>query len=235
MPSAARQLRHTPTATALPLPDRVGRRGGVPRQPSAPPEPVEDAERAGKASFVALVLVVLSVGLVGLLVVNTALARNSFAVNELQRSNVDLVERSQALQEDLARAASPATLVNSAKALGMVPARSVAYLRLADGTIAGRATTAAGRPAPLTPEQAVENAIAKAKAKAEKKAKAKAKAKAEAARAEAERKALAEELARQKAEAKAKALRARIAKQNEDAAAGRGETVLAPPTEGRAR
>ncbi|MGQ0466006.1 MAG: hypothetical protein ACT4QG_11865 [Sporichthyaceae bacterium] len=217
-------------ARPLPLPDREVRRGGIPRQPSAPQEPMDLAERAGRASFVALVLVVLSVGLVGLLVVNTALARNGFAVAELQRTNVDLAERSLALQEDLARAASPAALANSARDLGMVPARSVAYLRLADGTIAGRASTAAGRPAPLTPEQAAEARIAAAKAKAEKKAKAKAQAKAEAERRAAEAKALAEELARQKAEAKAKALRERIAKQNKDAAAGRGETVLAPPT-----
>ncbi|MGQ0846087.1 MAG: hypothetical protein ACT4QF_18330 [Sporichthyaceae bacterium] len=236
MASAARQhVARSAAATALPLPERTVRRGTT-GLPTVGPSPVEAADRAGRASFVVLVLLVLSVGLVGLLVVNTALARNSFTVNQLQRANLEQAELSLALQEDLARAESPATLAKAARELGMVPARSVAYLRLADGTISGRASTAKGAPAPLTPEQAAEQALAKAQATAEKKAKAQAKAKADAARAAAEARARAAEIARSKVEAREKALRAKVAKQNRAAAQGRGETVLAPPTsEGRSR
>lgn len=223
--------------SALPLPDRAVRRGGVGRpQGAALPAPADGSERAARASFVIVLLLVLSVGLVGLLVVNTALARNSFTVTELQRTSVELAERSQALQEDLARAASPATLERSARELGMLPARSVAYVRLSDATISGRASTARGVAAPLTPEQAAEARLAKAKAKAAKKAAAQAKARADAERRAAQAKARAAELARLKAQAKAKALAEKIARQNKAAAQGRGETVLAPPTaEGRQR
>ena len=194
----------------------------------------ESAERAVRASFVVLVLLVLSLGLVSLLIVNTALARNSFTVSALQRHNVELAERTQALQEDLSRAASPSVLAKSARELGMVPAGSVAYVRLADSTISGRATTARGGFIPLTPEQrlAAEQRAAEAKVRAERK-KAEAKAKAEAAAA-----ALAAEEARQKAEAarlkaaaERKAWQRKLAEQDKAGAQGGGETVLAPPSE----
>ncbi len=161
--------------------------------------------------------------------VNTALARNSFSLSELQRTNVELGERSQALQEDLARASSPAALAQSAKQLGMVPAGSLAYLRLADGTISGRASIARGAPAPLTPEQKAESEAAAAKKKAKKKAKAEADRVAAIARAEAEAQARAAEQARIKAVAKAKALKAKQAARDKAASQGRGETLLAPP------
>lgn len=224
------------SAAALPLPDRDARRAAGSRPgvtPIVTPAPAAGAERAGRASFVFLVLAVLSLGLVCLLVVNTALARNSFTVSELQRTNVELAERSQALQEDLARAASPAVLARSARELGMMPAGSVAYVRLADGTISGRATTARGGSIPLTPEQriAAQLRAAEAKRKAEqRKAEKKARAEAAAAARAAEQARLKAQEARKKAAAERKAWQAKLAEQDKAGARAGGETVVAPPT-----
>lgn len=228
-------MKNATATAALPLPDRAGRRAGIPHPAGPRPgatAPTEQPDRAGRASFVFLVLVVLSLGLVVLLVVNTALARNSFTVSELQRTNVELAERTQALQEELARASSPAVLAKSARRLGMMPAGSVAYIRLADGSISGRATTARGGSIPLTPEQraAAERRAAEAKRKAKERALAeKARAEAAAAAAAAEQARLQAEAEKRAAEARRKAWQAKLAKQDKAGARAGGETVVAPP------
>ena len=69
-----------------------------------------------------LVVGLLGGALVSLLLLNTVLAQDAFTLSELQRSNQQLNERKQALQEDIARESSPAVLHAKARGLGMVDA-----------------------------------------------------------------------------------------------------------------
>jgi hypothetical protein len=75
--------------------------------------------RSGAAPFALLVVGLLGGALVGLLLLNTALAQQSFDRSELQQENQRLEERKQALQEDIARESSPEVLHAKARRLGM--------------------------------------------------------------------------------------------------------------------
>jgi hypothetical protein len=207
-------------------------------RPVPAPRPASDPESAaapGRASFVLLIVLLLSVGLAALLGVNTALAQSSFTVSRLQKRVADLDDQSASLQEKLARSSSPDALAADARKLGMVPAVSLGYVRLADGTISGHASVAGGAPVPLTPEQAAAAAAAQERA-AEKaaqdqiEAEAKAQAAAQAAQQAAQAKAA--EQARKKAAEDAKRWRQKLADQEKGGARHGGEAVvMAPPPE----
>ncbi|MFB9832746.1 FtsB family cell division protein [Actinoallomurus acaciae] len=77
------------------------------------------ATAAPRAPFALLVVGLLGGALVGLLLLNTALAQQSFKRSELQQENQRLEERRQALQEDIARESSPEVLRAKARRLGM--------------------------------------------------------------------------------------------------------------------
>jgi hypothetical protein len=188
--------------------------------------------KPGKASFVLLMVTLLSIGLAALLGVNTALAQSSFTVSRLQKNVADLSDQSASLQEKLARSTSPDALAGDARKLGMVPAVSLGYLRLADGTISGHASIAGGAPMPLTPEQA--QAVAAAQEKAAEQAaqdqidaEAKSQAAADAAAAAARQKAAAD--ARKQAAEDAVRWRQKLANQEKGGARHGGEAVVVAP------
>lgn len=99
----------------------------VPRQAIRPPT----------APFVALVLCLLGGGLLGLLLLNTVIAEDSFRVQALQQRGAALQLRQQELQRDLDAFEAPGALAARARAMGMVPAGSPAFIRLSDGTVLG--------------------------------------------------------------------------------------------------
>jgi hypothetical protein len=74
---------------------------------------------APQAPFAVLVVGLLGGALVGLLLLNTALAQQSFTRSELQRENQRLDERRQGLREDIARESDPKVLHAKARSLGM--------------------------------------------------------------------------------------------------------------------
>ncbi|HZE30745.1 MAG TPA: hypothetical protein VE198_04825 [Actinoallomurus sp.] len=104
---------------------RPAARTGTPTTPTTAParRPVRTVERraatAPQAPFAVLVVGLLGGALVGLLLLNTALAQQSFTRSELQRENQRLDERKQALQEDIARESAPEVLHAKARRLGM--------------------------------------------------------------------------------------------------------------------
>src|SRR5882757_2107117 len=212
------------SAGALSLPPRPRRVARPVPAPRAASEPSSGVAKPGKTSFVLLMVLLLSVGLAALLGVNTALAQSSFTVSRLQKRAADLDDQSASLQEKLARSTSPDALASDARRLGMVPAVSIGYVRLADGSISGHASVAGGAPQALTPEQAAAAAAAQERA-AEKAAQdqidaeAKAQAAADAAA----------EAARQKAAEHATRWRQKLADQDKAGARRGGETVVVAP------
>jgi hypothetical protein len=72
-----------------------------------------------RAPFVLLVVGLLGGALVSLLLLNTVLAEDAFTLTRLQRSNKQLNQQRQALQEEIAREEAPAVLAQKARALGM--------------------------------------------------------------------------------------------------------------------
>jgi hypothetical protein len=95
-----------------------------------------------RIAFAGLCLLLLVGGLLTLLLVNTVMAGGSFRLHDLQATSDQLADRQQALRQDIAVQAAPARLAARAKALGMVPSQSPAFLRLSDGKILGVAQAA---------------------------------------------------------------------------------------------
>lgn len=94
--------------------------------------------RARKAPFVVVVLTVLAIGLVGLIVMSTVLQSQSFESARLDRKAAALQTEKQAITRDVDRLQSPANVARRAIALGMVPTKNPAFLRLSDETIVGK-------------------------------------------------------------------------------------------------
>lgn len=225
---------------ARPLPPRPARSGGGRNHLEVVPEQVS---RPGRLPFVLLIVLLLSVGLAALLSFNTALAQGSFTVRTLQTKAAEQSDRSQALEEEIARAAAPDRLARAARKIGMVPAPRVGHIRLGEGTVSGRPPVSAGAPLPLTPaqrEQAEARQVADQRQAAER---AQERAAADAAAAErrrvaAEQQRLAAQRAaeeRAAAQAAATAERARqqwrdqLAGQSDAGPQGGGEQVVTPP------
>ncbi|GLY89037.1 septum formation initiator family protein [Actinoallomurus iriomotensis] len=128
-PSHPVRLTTTPTGTGTARKRAAGTgtaatRRAAARTVQAPARrPVRTAERhastAPRAPFALLVVGLLGGALVSLLLLNTVLAQQSFTRSELQQENQRLVERKQALQEDIARENSPEVLHAKARRLGM--------------------------------------------------------------------------------------------------------------------
>lgn len=102
--------------------------------------------RLGNGAFLVLVLGLLSTILVSLLLLNTALAENSFQLQDIRQNARDLTVREQTLSGQLASAESPIGLEKRAKELGMVAAGSPVFLRLSDGKVLGETTPAQAPP-----------------------------------------------------------------------------------------
>ncbi len=98
--------------------------------------------RLSSGAFLILVLGLLSTILVSLLLLNTALAENSFQLQKIRQSARDLTVREQTLSGQLAAAESPIGLEKRAMELGMVAAGSPVFLRLSDGKVLGESIPA---------------------------------------------------------------------------------------------
>jgi hypothetical protein len=98
---------------------------------------------------VVLVGTLLVGGLVGLLVLHTALAEDSFRLHDLRTRSALLTDREQALEQQVAAAASPKTLAVKAEALGMVRSENPAFIRLSDGKVLGKPQAGVAPPPPV--------------------------------------------------------------------------------------
>ncbi|HEY3535061.1 MAG TPA: hypothetical protein VGK60_05800 [Pedococcus sp.] len=121
----------------------------VPQRRTAPAQPLRVVPAAvghpGNGVFAALCMVLLVGGLVGLLLLNTAMAEGSFALDRLQKTSGELADTQEALNQAIDAQQAPANLAGRAAKLGMVPADSAAFLRLSDGKVLGVAEPATRR------------------------------------------------------------------------------------------
>jgi len=90
-----------------------------------------------KAPFVAMLLSVVVAGVVGILVLSTLINANQFQLNDLHNKQSGLDQQQQLLQQNLANLQAPGSLVAAAKKLGLVPAGTLAYIRMPDGSVVG--------------------------------------------------------------------------------------------------
>ena len=95
-----------------------------------------------RTPFVGLVVMLIVAGLMALLTLNTALQQASFTVSRLERQAAALVNREQALAQQVAVEEGPQRLAERAASLGMVPSGTPAFIRTADGTVLGVPTPA---------------------------------------------------------------------------------------------
>ncbi|MFW5470276.1 hypothetical protein ACOCJ4_09545 [Knoellia sp. CPCC 206435] len=130
----------TQTATARPLQRSASR----PTRPQ-PLRVVREQQLHGQPGFVAACLALLVAGLIGVLMLNTAMAKGSFVLGDLQDTSNELADAEEALSHAInAQGAAPA-LAQRAIDMGMVPAETAAFLRLSDGRVLGVATGAAAQ------------------------------------------------------------------------------------------
>ncbi len=126
-------------APARPLPRTSPRRAApTPRQLKvvAPPQ------GQGNGLFLALCVALLLGGFVAVLVLNTAMAKGSYTMRDLQRRSDALADNQDALRHAIDGVSGPGPLAQRARDLGMVPAASPAFLRLSDGRVLGVAKKA---------------------------------------------------------------------------------------------
>lgn len=96
----------------------------------------------GNGLFLALCAVLLLGGFVAVLVLNTAMAKGSYTMRDLQRRSDALADSQDALRHTIDGVSGPGPLAQRARALGMVPAATPAFLRLSDGKVLGVARKA---------------------------------------------------------------------------------------------
>jgi hypothetical protein len=108
----------------------------------APPLPVNVA----RAPFVAMLIGVVVLGVVGILVLTTMINANQFRLNDLQSKQAGLNQQEQQLRQNLAQQESPGSLVAAAHKLGLVPAGTLAYIQMPDGSVVGVPQPAAKTP-----------------------------------------------------------------------------------------
>ncbi len=108
----------------------------------APPLPVNVA----RAPFVATLIGIVVLGVVGILVLTTMINANQFRLNDLQSKQAGLNQQEQQLQQNLAQQESPGSLVAAAHKLGLVPAGTLAYIQMPDGSVVGVPQPAAKTP-----------------------------------------------------------------------------------------
>ena len=126
-------------------PARVAsRRRGMPRAaPLAPLRVVPAAiRRTGNGVFAVICMTLLAAGLVALLMMNTALASGIYQLKTLQGQSGTLTDQQEQLTQVVDDLRSPRNLADRAQQLGMVPAKSMAFVRISDGSIIGVAQPA---------------------------------------------------------------------------------------------
>ena len=126
------------TATARPLrsPARAPRRG-----PTRAPLRVIPARitTTGSGAFAAICVTLLVTGLIALLVLNTALAKGSIELGELQRTSALLSETAGNLQEEIDSASASGALAQKASQLGLVRSNERAHIDISTGKVTGTA------------------------------------------------------------------------------------------------
>ena len=153
-------------AAALPRVGRDPRGRGTPRRGQLAPLRVVPAaiRRTGSGVFAVICITLMAAGLVALLMMNTALASGIYQLKDLQAQSGTLTDQQEQLTQAVDDLRSPRNLAAKAQQLGMVPAKSMAFVRLSDGSIIGVAqpakddqrlnvvtTPVAPPPAPATP------------------------------------------------------------------------------------
>ncbi len=106
-----------------------------------------------RAPFVLFVVALLVGTTLGLLVLNTAIAVDSLKATRLQAENAERAQDVQRLEQQVVTGAAPAQIADAARAAGLVPAATAAYLVIApDGSVVLRGTPEpAPAPAPPVP------------------------------------------------------------------------------------
>ncbi|MEO3938630.1 hypothetical protein V3N99_18015 [Dermatophilaceae bacterium Soc4.6] len=99
-------------------------------------------QRTGNAAFAGICVALMVAGLVTLLLLNTSLAQGAFDLSDLTKSSGTLTDTQQQLTASIDEQRSPRSLAAAAQQLGLVPAQSMAFLRLSDGKIIGSAEPA---------------------------------------------------------------------------------------------
>ncbi len=116
-----------------------------PRRSTATPRSlrvVTASDPQGNGGFVALCVALLLAGFIGVLLLNTAMAKGSYTMRDLQQRSDELTDSQDALRHAIDGVSGPGPLAKRAQALGMVPAETPAFLRLSDGTVLGVAKAA---------------------------------------------------------------------------------------------
>ena len=123
---------------------RDASRRGMPRRGQLGPLRVVPAaiRRTGGGVFAVLCIVVLAAGLVALLMMNTTLASGIYQLKDLQGQSGTLTDQQEQLTQAVDDLRSPRNLAAKAQQLGMVPAKSMAFIRLSDGSVIGVAQPA---------------------------------------------------------------------------------------------
>lgn len=144
------------SATTRPARPRPTSRPEPRRRPVLREVPPPAPSVAGNGIFAIIVVGMLVGGMLLLLVLNTSLAQGSFEMGALSRTQRDLAVQEQRLVQQVALAESPESLQRRAERLGMVPASSPVFLRLADGVVLGlpKPAPAAARSGTRTPTTA---------------------------------------------------------------------------------
>ena len=137
-------MSQSPLPTAAAASRVASRRRGMPRAaPLAPLRVVPAAiRRTGGGVFAVLCITLLAAGLVALLMMNTALASGIYQMKDLQATSGTLTDQQEQLTQVVDDLRSPRNLADRAQQLGMVPAKSMAFVRLSDGAIIGVAQPA---------------------------------------------------------------------------------------------
>jgi len=126
-------------APVRPLPRTSPRRATTtPRQLKV----VTPSQVQGNGVFLALCVALLLGGFVAVLMLNTAMAKGSYTMRDLQRRSDALADTQDALRHTIDGVSGPGPLAQRARDLGMVPASSAAFLRLSDGKVLGVAEKA---------------------------------------------------------------------------------------------
>jgi cell division protein FtsB len=95
------------------------------------------SSRAARVPFVTLVSLLLVSGVAGLLLFNTSMQQASFTATAMEEQASLLDAREQSLQMELEKLRDPQRVAVQARAIGMVPPSSPAFLRLSDGKVLG--------------------------------------------------------------------------------------------------
>jgi hypothetical protein len=120
--------------------------GARPRPQAPRLKVVAPASSGNRAGLALLAVVLLAGGLLTLLFLNISLSRGSYQLSDAQTEQHKLVERQQALEEEIEAVRAPQHLANRARQLGMVPAPNTAFVELPNGRVLGKPAEAKAPP-----------------------------------------------------------------------------------------